>query len=117
MGTISTVCATIIAAGVNSSPSTPNGPERDSSRNTTSPTTTGGSPIRVFIATDSPRRPGKRSAATAVPSGSPISVAASTAVRLTRSDRPTIRTSPSSSVAIRVRATPRAWVKSCMRTA
>ena len=51
IGAISTVCAMTIPAGVNSQPSAPSGPLRDSSRYTTSPTTTGGNPMAAFSTT------------------------------------------------------------------
>ena len=49
---ISIVWAMIMAVGVNSQPSPPSGPERESARNTISPATTGGSPISPLTSTN-----------------------------------------------------------------
>ena len=83
IGRMSRVCAMTIAGGVNSSPYWPSGPARDSNRYTTSPTTTGGSPINALSRTTKACRPGKRATATAAPIGNASSVANSTALRLT----------------------------------
>ena len=93
IGVMRMVCAMIIAVGVNRIPSAPNGPARDSSKYTTSPTTTGGNPIIALSSTVSVCRPGKRPTAIAAPSGRPRHAANSVAVRLTRSDSSTIASS------------------------
>ncbi len=90
MGAIRTAWATIIACGVNRMPKLPSGPERDSRRNTTSPTTTGGSPMLPLRSTISTLRPGNRVRATSAPSGMPTREARTVADRVTNSDRPTI---------------------------
>lgn len=46
-GSARMVCERIIASGVNSSSNVPSGPDRDSTKRTTSPTTTLGKPIPV----------------------------------------------------------------------
>src|SRR5215207_1058932 len=63
IGNTRMACATTMACGVNSSPSEPSGPERDSRRNTPKPTTTGGSPMQALTNTVSAVRPGKRASA------------------------------------------------------
>jgi len=98
-GTTSKVCAMTIASGVYSSPKPPNGPERDSSRYTTTPTTTEGRPIMPLISTDSVLLPGKRPTAMQAPSGRPISVPSTTAPPLTCSDSTTISATVWSKVA------------------
>ena len=79
MGVISSAWAIIIACGVNRRPSCPRGPERDSRRKTTSPTTTGGRPMQPLRTTISALRPGKRVRATSAPNGMPAMQAASVA--------------------------------------
>jgi hypothetical protein len=96
IGAIRIVWAMIIACGVNRMPHDPSGPDRDSSRNTNSPTTTGGSPISALRTTIDPPRPRKRASASHAPSGSPISAASSTADRLTISESRTIANSAGS---------------------
>ncbi len=49
----------IIAVGVNSRPSTPSGPLRESIRKTIRPTTTGGRPMKVLSSRDTTPRAGK----------------------------------------------------------
>ncbi len=77
MGRTSTVWARIIAFGVNSQPSEPSGPERDSSRKIARPATTGGRPMRAFTSTITTERPGKRARPSRAPSGMPMSAASS----------------------------------------
>src|SRR3954451_22707528 len=84
------VCAITIAAGVNSNASEPSGPERDSARYSTSPTTTGGNPKNALIRTTTSRRPRNGKIASAVPIGKLIAVAAAVAARLTPIDNATI---------------------------
>ena len=64
IGVISTAWAMIIAFGVNSRPREPSGPERDSTRKTSRPTTTGGRPISALRTTMTASRPGNRVSAT-----------------------------------------------------
>ena len=73
-------CATTIAAGVNSRPSGPNGPERESKRYTTRPTTTAGRPMKAFSTATTTWRPGKEPVATSAPNGKPNRHPAATAV-------------------------------------
>ena len=88
IGSASTVCARIIASGVNSRPRNPSGPERDSSRYSARPTTAGGRPSSALTSDDQRRAvPGNRQTASNVPSGRPSSAAAAVAVRLTSSDK------------------------------
>ena len=68
--------------------------------------------MNAFNSTIRAWRPGKRSRATAAPSGRPINEASATASRLTRSERPTISTRSESSVAISQKAAPKAAEKS-----
>src|SRR5262245_4724241 len=98
IGVISTVCATIIACGVNRRPHDPSGPARERSRKTTSPTTTGGRPISAFRRTIIASRPRNFVSATAAPNGTPMRAPKKTANRLTRSDRRTIAISAGSAV-------------------
>ena len=86
IGVISSVCAITMPAGVNSHPSDPNTPLRDSSRYTTKPTTTGGKPIDALSTTTIGTRSRLSVNATHAPSGSAISAAISVAVAPTRSD-------------------------------
>jgi hypothetical protein len=60
IGATRIVCAITMACGVNKRPHDPSGPERDSDRNTASPTTTGGSPISALSTTITTSRPRKR---------------------------------------------------------
>ena len=90
----------IIAAGVNKNPSPPMGPERDSIRYTTSPATTGGSPISAFTTTMTTDRPGNGFMASNAPAGIPITAAISTAVSETCNDTPTIPTNSGSRLVI-----------------
>ncbi len=80
----------IIACGVKRIPQEPSGPERDKSRNTASPTTTGGRPMSAFSTTITASRPRKRVSAISAPNGTPISAANIAAERLTASDSRTI---------------------------
>jgi len=84
------VCAITIAVGVNSSASEPSGPERESARYSTRPTTTGGNPKNALIKTTTSRRPRKGKIARAVPTGRLIAVAAAVAAKLTLIDSATI---------------------------
>src|ERR1041385_4540051 len=104
MGVTIVTCARIIAVGVNNSPNTPSGPERERSRYTTKPTTTGGRPIRALRTMAAVRRPGKCKSATAAPNGKPMIAAPATPVRLIRTDSRTISSSPASSRTISLRA-------------
>ena len=88
-GTTSTVCATTIAWKLNIQPRKPSGPERDSSRYTTSPTTTDGSANRVLRPASTSPRPLNRDTASQAPSHSPRPQANTQAVALTASDRRT----------------------------
>src|SRR6185312_1532235 len=72
IGATKTVCATIMACGVNRIPHEPSGPERDNVRKIANPTTTGGSPISALSTTIAPSRPGKRINAMNAPNGTPI---------------------------------------------
>ena len=78
--------AMIMAAGVNSSPKTPNGPERDKSRYTIKPTTTGGKPIRAFKVAITKRRWRNRRMANHVPKGRATAEAITKALKLTCKD-------------------------------
>ena len=93
IGVIRTAWAMIMACGVNRMPRLPSGPERDSSRNTTSPTTTGGRPMQPLRITISASRPGNRVRATSAPSGMPTRAASTVADSVTNSDSPTIANS------------------------
>ena len=115
IGKISTACATIIAAGVNRIPREPNGPARDSSRYTNSPTTTGGRPIKPFSNAITPCRPGKRASASQAPRGSASSEAISTATPDTRNDNPAIDSKVLSSEMNSDQARERLCGISCMR--
>ncbi|GAA0569879.1 hypothetical protein GCM10009416_05500 [Craurococcus roseus] len=77
------------------------------------PATTGGNPIKAFNATTTPRRPGKRATANSAPSGSPTKAASATAVRLTRSDNPTMAASAGSPAATKPSAVEKAAPRSC----
>ena len=68
-GVMMMTCAMIMAVGVKSSPSTPNGPERESDRKTISPTTTGGNPISAFSTAIVARLCLNRRTASQVPKG------------------------------------------------
>ena len=71
-------CAITIAFSENSHPNSPNGPERDSSRYTTRPTTTDGSARQVFSTVSTAPRPRKRATPSHAPSdGTLIQVPAS----------------------------------------
>ncbi len=98
IGATRMVCAITMACGVNSRPHDPSGPERDSARNTASPTTTGGRPISALRTTMTPSRPGKRVSANIAPTGTPISAAKNTALRLTISDSRTMANNAGSPV-------------------
>ena len=104
IGVIKTAWAMIMAFGVKRRPRKPSGPERDSAKKTSSPTTTGGSPIRPFSATMTASRPGKRVSATTAPRGKPTTPASSVADKVTISDRRTIANSVASPLKIRDRA-------------
>ena len=114
MGKINSACATIIAAGVNRMPSAPNGPARDSSRYTSSPTTTGGRPIMPFSTAMTACRPGKRASASQAPNGNASSDAVSTAMPDTRNDKPAIDSMALFSDRIRAAASERLSAISCM---
>ena len=77
IGSTSSACAMIIAFGENRMPRNPSGPERDSSRKTARPTTTGGRPMNALMTTTIAVRPGKLTSARNAPSGSPTSAASS----------------------------------------
>src|SRR5262245_27658951 len=102
----------IIALGVNKTPNCPKGPDRDNSKYTTSPTTTGGRPSSAFTMTIKALRPGKRYTDRAVPSGAPIAKAQTLAVRLTSSDRNTISRNCGSNAPIKSKAVVKALAKS-----
>ena len=78
-----------MAVGVNRMPQEPSGPERDSSRYTTKPTTTEGSASKVFSTPTTKPWPGKRTTANQAPRASPMPAPSRQAVPLTCSDRPT----------------------------
>ena len=101
IGATKIVCATTMARGVNKMPHDPSGPERDSDRNTASPTTTGGSPISALSTTITISRPRKRVRAINAPNGTPISAANSTAARLTISESHTMAYNAGSPVSTR----------------
>jgi NAD(P)-dependent dehydrogenase (short-subunit alcohol dehydrogenase family) len=69
------VTGAIIAAGGKRRPKGPRGPDRDSSRYTASPATTGGRPSRLLAITTSMPRPRNRYTASAVPNGAPVAMA------------------------------------------
>ena len=78
-----------MAVGVNRMPQEPSGPDRDSNRYTTSPTTTEGSASRVFITPTTRLCPGKRATASQAPSTRPNPAPSKQAVPLTCNDSPT----------------------------
>ena len=100
------VCAITMACGVNKSPHSPSGPERDNVRKTARPTTTGGRPIIALSATMTPSRPGNRVSAMTAPSGTPMRAASSTALMLTMSDSLTMANRPGSPVRTKCSADP-----------
>ncbi len=83
-------CASTIALKLNSHPSDPSGPLRDSSKYTTSPTTTDGTASKVLSTASTAPRPANRATPSQAPSTSPPTLASTNAMALTASDRPTI---------------------------
>ena len=93
------IWASTMPRGVNSQPSPPSGPLRDSSKSTAKPTTTGGSPIPVYrITVISPRIRIRDHRPSTAPVGPPISVLIASARPVTNKDSQMISRTPESPV-------------------
>src|SRR3954469_10325579 len=90
IGVARMACAITMAEGVKSSSRKPNGPERDSAKYSTRPTTTGGNPNNALINMTNNLRPRNGKMASAVPSGKLSNVAIAVAAKLTPSESATI---------------------------
>ena len=96
-GSTSKACANTMALKEKSQPRKPSGPERDSSRYTTRPTTTEGSASAVLRKASTTPRPAKRATPSQAPSTKPRLQASTQAQALTASDRSTMPASTGSS--------------------
>ena len=108
-GTTRMLCATTMAVGVKRMPRLPNGPDRLSSRYTSSPTTTEGSASNVLTPHTATRWPGKRATASQLPSARPNNAPTAQAVRLTRKDSATMPARRASNCVISCQASDRLW--------
>ncbi|MNV11230.1 hypothetical protein D3C71_1017890 [compost metagenome] len=79
-----------MALKLNSQPSEPSGPLRESTRYTTSPTTTDGTASKVLSTASTAPRPAKRATPSQAPSTRPTPQAIRHAVALTDKERPTM---------------------------
>ena len=87
IGMTRTVWAMIIAVGVNNNSNDPTGPRREKRRNITSPTTTGGRPIKVLTPLIIHPLPLNDPSPSPTPAGIPITAATKTAEMLTTRER------------------------------
>jgi hypothetical protein len=100
MGIARVACAITLAIGVKSNSRKPSGPERDSARYSTNPTTTGGRPKNALTRTTIIRRPRKGTIARAVPKGKLTAAAKAVAAKLTPIESPTISKKSRNSIAM-----------------
>ena len=89
-GITSTTWAITMAWKVNIQPRKPSGPERDSSKYTTKPTTTDGKASKVFSTVNTMCRPGKPDTPSHAPTSRPTPQPIRQALALTPNDRPTM---------------------------
>ena len=82
-GTTNTVCAITMAVGVKSKPHSPSGPERDSNKYTSKPTTTEGKASKVLTNHTSNAWPGQRATAKPAPKLRPKTMPMRQALALT----------------------------------
>ena len=116
MGKIKITCAIIIEVGENSNPRVPKGPDLDSKRYTTRPTTTGGNPINELKKTTKAVLPGNCTVASTVPKGSPKTPAIKSAIELTLKDKTIISIKYWSKPTIKANAAANAYIKSFIRS-
>jgi hypothetical protein len=79
-----------MALKLNNQPKKPNGPERESSKYTTNPTTTEGTAKKVLSTVSTAPRPTKRATPSQAPSTMPMQQASAHAVALTANERHTM---------------------------
>ena len=89
-GNTSTAWASTMALKLNNQPRYPKGPERDSSKYTTNPTTTEGTAKAVLSKVSTRPRPANRATPSQAPSTKPRLHASAQAQALTASERPTM---------------------------